>query len=162
MKRFKITDAVSSYDVIKMMAEAWDTVSKTAILSRWKTVGILAPFQQHVVITTRISMDVKRDSSIGAYSNNNIFSTDRTANNSRSPAARILGAEFLKKNTNGNLSINKSCAKDHSEGNNGFMEYDMNDLRSEIALLKNMERFEVIDVTFLDSFFDTEENEPIF
>ena len=97
-KPFKMTEAVTIYDAIKMMAEAWDMVPTTAILSGWKTVAILAPFQQQLVIEKRIEMHGKREPSMRAYSNNTVFLTDRTANAARWSAARILGDEFLKKN----------------------------------------------------------------
>lgn len=92
-----MTESDTIYDAIKMMPEAWDMVPTTAILSGEKTVGILAPFQQQLVIEKRIEMNGKREPSIRAYSNNTVFLTDRTAYSARSSAARILSDEFLKK-----------------------------------------------------------------
>lgn len=61
----------------------------------------------------------------------------------------------------GNLSINESCDQGRGEDHNELVESDMNDLRSDIALLKNMEGFEELDGTLLDSLFETEEKETI-
>ena len=52
---------------------------------------------------------------------------------------------------NGNLSINEISDKGRGEVHNGVVESDMNDLRSDIVLLKNMEGFEELDGTLLDS-----------
>lgn len=50
---FKINEAVTTYDVIRLMKEAWDLVPDRVVLNAWVKTDILAPLQLKEIVTLR-------------------------------------------------------------------------------------------------------------
>lgn len=161
---FKLHQAVTIYDGVRLMAAAWDAVPKSVVLNGWLKVGILAP---HQALELRDELSRCRGVREKAQRplRGTLFDTDRVSAELRAAEAQRRGEEYIKE-----LDGETSTAPFEGDGEeelslevtgDQWLQHTEQDVREQLTDLQEIGIIDDLDVHELDAFLHSETDAPI-
>lgn len=160
-KPFKMNEAVSTYDAVRLMKEAWDLVPVSVVLNGWLKTGILAPFQNEMIRQRKEDVGAQVCSAEKAFESS-CFKSERKTRDALSKLAAEQGNDWL-----ANLANERIDGEDESVD---VPTFDMENVREscrdiqELASLdlgEGGDTFEQISEEDLDFFTEQENEVPV-
>lgn len=154
MKRkevFKLTKAVTIYDGVRLMAEAWDLVPRSVVINGWLKRSILATNQQIDLLDFKSkigrTVECAMKPQIGT-----IFDSEVLKSATRAEEAKINGQEFIDGLRYAEMDFGNKIPEDEP-----FTVEVVQDIRAGIQKLPELGAIEDIDAEMLDNFMDEED-----